>query len=497
MEIHVCVFATFASDGAHFVFLPPIKPFIPSISIMSLSDSSSSSSVNPGINNRVAGTAFDPHHADHDPDAPGNFIDNYNLDCEGGDDYTLSQKMVHYCGGIILSEHWAACKAVLCFQAGASTSKLNSMTKLVKEAACLELYKASNAALDPLNFCDGSRAFFLRSFRKKDEPVSAEHLYRYYLDSRLKMRNLIIPFFPKDLVTMKSGKGFHESCNAVYVKAYRQEMAKSTHRGAPKYTPLQVDSIFPPPMWEYTKMPWFLGLAVKIFRRDPQLAPNVADVLGDVSNLPVSRAELKRRKQVELLAEKRRKESPASDGTSGVGATAGYSTPRGGDDNSNSVHGCHVVAAGVNPRVTATANAAVEKKILWAKVLTSKSIAENTNIAKRMGKMEELEKGMSLLDKMRRVIGEEAYVAKVQAVLAAFPAFDTFHTEVDVIKIVDDDDDAVNDSRSGTEPNLSNMQVVGATLFPRIIHMNLPPDIDEIGDDVVNEQESVVEATNE
>ncbi len=152
-----------------------------------------------------------------DPDAaaPGNFIDNYNLHCEGDDDYTLSQKMVHYSGGIILSKHWAACKAVLCFQAGASTSKLNSMTKLVKEAACLELYKASIAALDPPNFCDGLRAFFLRLFTKKDEPVSAEHLYRYVLDSRLKMRNLIIPFFPKDLVTMKYSKGFHESCNAV------------------------------------------------------------------------------------------------------------------------------------------------------------------------------------------------------------------------------------------------------------------------------------------
>jgi hypothetical protein len=141
-------------------------------------------------------------------------------------------------------------------------------------------------------------------------------------------------------------------------------MAKLTHRGAPKYTPLQVDSMFPPPMWEYStkRMPWFLGLAVTIFRRDPQLAPNVANVLGDVSNLPVSRAELKRRKKVELLAEKRQKESPASNGTSGVAATAGNSTPRGGDDNSDSVHGCHVAAAGVNPRVTATANAAVEKK---------------------------------------------------------------------------------------------------------------------------------------
>ncbi len=141
--------------------------------------------------------------------------------------------MVHYCGGIILSEHSAACKAVLCFQAGASTSKLNSMTKIVKEAACLELYKASIAALDPVNFCDGSRAFFLRSFRNKDKPVSAEHLYRYYLDSCLKMCNPILPFFPKDLVAMKSGKGFHESCNDAYVKAYRQEMAKLIHRGAP------------------------------------------------------------------------------------------------------------------------------------------------------------------------------------------------------------------------------------------------------------------------
>ncbi len=81
---------------------------------------------------------------------------------------------------------------------------------------------------------------------------------------------------------------------------------------------------------------------------------------------------------------------------------------------------------------------------------------------------------------------------------ASFPAFDTFHTKVDVIEIVDDnDEDAVNDSRSGTEPDLCNMQVVGVTLYPRIIHMNLPADIDENGDDVVNEQESVVEATSE
>ena len=458
---------------------------------MSLSGNSSSSSVAPGITDRHGSTTIAPRHSDDDPDAPGNFIDNYDLDCEGGDDYTLSQKMVHYCGGVILSEHWSACKAVLCFHAGATTSKMNSMTKLVKETACLQLYKASIAALDPISFCDGSRAFFLRSFRKKDEPVTAEHLYRYYLDSRLKMRNLIIPFFPKDLVTMKSGKGFHESCNDVYVKAYRQEMAKSTHRGAPKYTPLQLESMSPPPMWEYTKMPWFLGLAVKIFRRDPQLAPNVADVMGDPNNLPVSRAELKRRKQVELQAQQKRPKEPntASDKTFGVGGpTAGYSTPLGAVHNSRHC----------NPRASATAMAAVsvstvavEKKILWAKVLTSKSIAENTNIAKRMGKMEELEKAMSLLDKMRTVIGEEAYTAKVQAVLAAFPAFDTYHAEVDVIEIFDDDDNAVHDSFSETEsPDLSDRRLAGSNLClpPGIIDTtDVPTDIDdeEDGDDVL------------
>jgi hypothetical protein len=41
----------------------------------------------------------------------------------------------------------------------------------------------------------------------------------------------------------------------VYTKAYRQEMAMAKHRGSPKYTALQVDGMFPPPMWEYSKMP--------------------------------------------------------------------------------------------------------------------------------------------------------------------------------------------------------------------------------------------------
>ena len=68
------------------------------------------------------------------------FLDNYDLDAEGGDEYTLSQKMVHYCGGIITQTHWIACKACLAFFAGASTSKMLTTTKSLKEASCLAIY---------------------------------------------------------------------------------------------------------------------------------------------------------------------------------------------------------------------------------------------------------------------------------------------------------------------------------------------------------------------
>jgi ribose 5-phosphate isomerase len=41
------------------------------------------------------------------------FLDNYDLDVDGGDEYTLDHKMVHYCGGVITQSHWIACKARL------------------------------------------------------------------------------------------------------------------------------------------------------------------------------------------------------------------------------------------------------------------------------------------------------------------------------------------------------------------------------------------------
>jgi hypothetical protein len=60
---------------------------------------------------------------------------------------------------------------------------------------------------------------------------------------------------------------------------------------------------------------------------------------------------------------------------------------------------------------------------------------------------------------------------------------------VDVIEIVDDEDAPVNDSVSGTEPDLSNVQVAGLTLLPRIIHMTSTPDVDENNADVLDEEQ--------
>ena len=145
-------------------------------------------------------------------------------------------------------------------------------------------------------------------------------------------------------------------------------------------------------MWEYSKAPWFLRLCIKNFRHDPHLPPDVAKVMKDVSNVAVSRAAMKRQKQQAAI-------------TNGSN-TASLSTQS----------GMSAVGTSAGPAAFWGVENATTKKLLWAKVLASKSQAENTNIAKRMGKMEELEKAMTLLDKMRKVIGEDSFKAKVGSV---------------------------------------------------------------------------------
>lgn len=88
------------------------------------------------------------------------FTDNYHLD--GNDDYSLSEKMVHYLGGYVTPDHWQACKACLVFQAGCLVSMMSCMSKAPMQSTILEGYNSIVGELDELHFGADARAFFLQ-----------------------------------------------------------------------------------------------------------------------------------------------------------------------------------------------------------------------------------------------------------------------------------------------------------------------------------------------
>jgi hypothetical protein len=77
------------------------------------------------------------------------------------------------------------------------------------------------------------------------------------------------------------------------------------------------------------KSPWFFGLTVKIFRRHPQLAPNVHAVLSDVANAPQSRAEMLREKQQRRIDSKKIKVGTSRYKGDSKSASAATTTPAG------------------------------------------------------------------------------------------------------------------------------------------------------------------------
>ena len=353
------------------------------------------------------------------------FVDNYKMLTGNSDQYSLSEKMVHHCGGAILPVHWTACKAVLAFHAGSGVSKLKTTTKANKEASCLELYYNTIESLEEEYFDKAAREYFCHSFQKKDEPMPAHSLYRYYHDSRAVVRNQVLPFFPRDLVNMKSGRGFHETCNDVYVKVYRKEMSLIQHKDCtPKYTDDELEQLYPPQHWEFTKKPWYFGLLVKVFLRDPQLALDVSSVMNDAANRPVSRAAMRRQQQRTMSHQRVLTTS-----------TVSTSSPTDASVLTSSSDAVSSTKPLTNNNGGTTSDAHQENKLLWAKMIASKAHAETANVAKRMGKMEELEKGMALLEKMRPVIGDERYADRVLSVFAALPNFKGFDAAVDIIVV--------------------------------------------------------------
>ena len=94
---------------------------------------------------------------------------------------------------------------------------------------------------------------------------------------------------------------------------------------------------------------------------------DVADVMADKTNLPISRAEMKHKVQIARVQ---------NDTTTTVAATYTVPTARASSDSSS--------AGGISS--VEVVSLVEEKQLLWAKVTASKALKENTNIAKRMGR---------------------------------------------------------------------------------------------------------------
>ncbi len=76
-------------------------------------------------------------------------------------------------------------------------------------------------------------------------------------------------------------------------------------------------------------------------------------------------------------------------------------------------------------------------------------MAAQSNLSQQLGRLSEQEKAISLLEKIRPVIGEEKYTtAKIDAVAASFPDYATFDSEVEVLVVRSDSEGSVDSHTS-------------------------------------------------
>jgi hypothetical protein len=355
--------------------------------------------------------------------AGANLLDNYELEDDVDNaQYSLSDKMVHYIGGQVHAVHWAACKAVLVFQAGIVVCKLHTMTKSCIQAAHLECYTELVSRLDPLYFSKESQAYFMMSMRSKDAAITGDSLHRNFGEYRKKMRSLIIPLLPATFNLMKSGKGFHETCNDMIVAAFRREIHKGT-AAKPGMPWAEAEQMLPPCNWEYKKLPWVFVLCVKIFRKNVQLAPNVNQVLTDVQNVLESRASVKRKQRQVTFEENGKKAAKMPEAAIGVEV---------GDGKVGTDGGRRVDLVADNRAIN-------QKHQVWAKVHMAKAMEESANVAKRLAEFEAIEKCLSVLERTRMVIGEIEFTAGVKGLVASMPKTGRLAQQCEVICIGDDD----------------------------------------------------------
>jgi hypothetical protein len=69
-------------------------------------------------------------------------------------------------------------------------------------------------------------------------------------------------------------------------------------------------------------------------------------------------------------------------------------------------------------------------RIAWARVNSAKALQVSSKVASRLGRFDEVIKTLDILDRMRPVIGESVYTARVDAALASLPDPTSYTREI-------------------------------------------------------------------
>ena len=236
--------------------------------------------------------------------------------------------------------------------------------------------------------------------------MTPDNLYRYFQDARSIMRNQLLPCFPKDLHKLQSGKGFHEVCNDVILKQSRLHLSSLKKN---QMSQQEIDASYPSESWQYTTKPWKFSLAVKVFRKSPELASNVAEVLANAENKPISRAELLQQKAQEST----KKLSPWN------------------SLSSSSYHAQKENAMKVEHNR--------EKR----RKLESETRRAAINLSICLGKVQELKETLAILKDIRPVIGEADYNEQVKALFSNLPNVSSYNIELCPIEVDNERDDII------------------------------------------------------
>ena len=267
------------------------------------------------------------------------------------------------------------------------------------------------------------------------------------------MRGLILPSVGSTFVTMKSGKGFHETCNNFIVTVYRRDISKDTMT-KPGIPWTDAEQTLPPAIYEYKKVPWVCFLCVKIFSKHVQLAPDVAAVMNDVTNKTESRETVKRkaRDAVSLEESSTKKLPPTRRSATPVSSKKEKIVlikKEGGTDDGvyikkekgfGKAHSGKKEGAAVLGGARLDDVAKNRKHVVWSKVHMAKAMEQSANANNKLAELDAIKKSLSLLDIMREVMGEVAYNARVRSLAQSMPDTSSFARDCEVICIGDDND---------------------------------------------------------